>query len=45
MFLVNIRQMCNKAILKNDATLNYLPDCYRNPKMCSKAVHNYPHAL
>ena len=32
--------MCDKAILENDRTLKFVPDCYKNQKMCSKAVDN-----
>ena len=25
--------------------LKSVPDCYKNQKMCNKAIDNYPHAL
>ena len=34
----------DKVILKNGGT-KPVPDCYRNHKMCNKAVDNYAHAL
>ena len=37
--------MCDKAILENGETLKVVPDCYKNQKMCNKAVENYPRAL
>ena len=37
--------MCDKAILENGGTIKSVPDCYRNKKMCNKAVDNYPHVL
>ena len=37
--------MCDKAILKNCGTLEFLPDYYKNQQMCDKAVDNYPHVL
>ena len=37
--------MNDKAILENGGTLKSVPDCYKNPEMCIKAVDNYPHAL
>ena len=39
------RQMCDKAILENDGTLNSVPDCYNNQEMCNEAVDNRPHTL
>ena len=30
--------MCDKVILENVGTLKFLPDCYKNPQMCDKAV-------
>ena len=37
--------MCDKAILENGATLKSVPDCYKNPETCNKAVDNYPQSL
>ena len=37
--------MSDKAILENDGTLKSFPKCYKNYKMCNKAVDNYSHAL
>ena len=30
--------MCDKAILENAGTFNYIPDCYKNQEMCNKTV-------
>ena len=43
MFLIDIR--LNKVILENGGTLMFVPDCYKNQKMCYKTVDNYTHAL
>ena len=46
MFLINIRlNECVVNLLENGGTLKSVPDCYKNQKMCDKAVDNYPHAL
>ena len=37
--------MCDKAILENSGILKSVRDCYKNQKMCDKAVDNYPQAL
>ena len=37
--------MCDKVILENVRTLKSVTDCYKNQRMCDKAVDNYPHAL
>ena len=34
---------CEKAIIENGGTLNYFPDFYKNQKMSSETVDNYPH--
>ena len=39
------QQMCDKAILENERTVNSVPDWYRNHGMCNKAVDNYHHVL
>ena len=36
--------MGDKAILENDRTLKFVPDCYKTQKMCFKAADNYLHA-
>ena len=36
--------MCDKAILENDVIEEFFPDCYKNQKMCDRAVDNY-HSL
>ena len=36
--------MGDKAILENDRTLKFVPDCYKTQKMCDKAADNYLHA-
>ena len=37
--------MCDEAFLENCGTLKSVSDCYKNKKMCNKAVDNYPHTL
>ena len=37
--------MCDKAILENDGTLEFVSDCYKNQEMYNKEVVNYPHPL
>ena len=37
--------MCHKAILKNDETLESVPDCYKTQQMCDEDVDNYPDTL
>ena len=37
--------MCDKAILENGGTSEFVPDCYKNKQMCDEAVDNYSHAL
>ena len=37
--------MCDKVILENGGKLTFVPDCYKNQKMCNKAVDNYADAL
>ena len=37
--------MCNRAILKNGGTLEFVPNHYKTKEMCNKAVDNYAHAL
>ena len=39
------QQFCEKSLLENSGTLNFIPDCYQNQEMCNKAVDNYPHSL
>ena len=34
--------MCDKSISENGGRLKSVLDCYKNPKMCNKAVNNYP---
>ena len=38
-------KMCDKVILKNTATLKFVPYYYKNQKMCYEAADNYAHAL
>ena len=45
MFLINIKQMCDKAILENGGTLKSLLDCYKNQEICNKGVDYYSHVL
>ena len=37
--------MCVKVILENGGMLKFIPDCYKNQKMCDKTVNNYAHEL
>ena len=37
--------MCNNAVVENDETLMYVPNCYKNKKMRNKVVDNYAHVL
>ena len=37
--------MCDKVILENAGTLKYNPDCYKNEKICNRAVENHLYAL
>ena len=39
----NTQEMCNIVILEYDRT--FIPDCYKDQKVCNKAVDNYPHTL
>ena len=34
-----------KTILKNSGMLMFISDCYKDQKMCKKAVNGYCHAL
>ena len=38
-------EMGNKVILQNGGALTFVPDCYKNKKMCDKVVDNYAHAF
>ena len=31
--------------IENGEMLKFIPDCYKNQKLCDKAVDNYAHAL
>ena len=37
--------MCDKVILENGGMSTFVPDCYKNQKMCDKAVDSYPFAM
>ena len=37
--------MCDKVFIENGAMLVYFIDCYKDQKMCIKAVDNYYFAL
>ena len=37
--------MRDKVIPENSRLLKYIPDCYKNQKVCNKAVRRYFHAL
>ena len=37
--------MCGKGILENGGALNSVLDCYKNQRLCDKAVDNYTHGL
>ena len=35
------QDICDKAILESGHSFKSVPDCYKNKKMCIKAVNNY----
>ena len=37
--------MCDKAVVENGGTLQFVPDNYKNKKMCNQAVDNDVYAL
>ena len=37
--------MCDKVILENSGMLMFVPNYYKNQKMCNNSVDNYAHAL
>ena len=37
--------MCNKAILENCGSLEFVPNCQKVPKMCNQAFNNCDNAL
>ena len=37
--------MCHKITPENGGMLEFIPDCYKNRKMCDKAVVNYSYPL
>ena len=37
--------MLGKRGWQNGAMLKFVPDCYKNQRMCNKAVDTYAHAL
>ena len=37
--------MWDKMILENGGMLKFITDCYKNHKMCNKAVYNYSYVL
>ena len=37
--------MCDNIVLENGGMLKFIHDCYKNQKMCNKAIDNYAHAL
>ena len=37
--------MCDKVILENGGMSTFVPYCYKNQKMCDKAVDSYPFAM
>ena len=39
------KQMCGKVILENGEKLESVSDCYKNKKICDKAVDNYHYAF
>ena len=39
------KQTSDNFILENFGTLESVPDCCKNQKMCNKTVDNYVHAL
>ena len=43
--ICKIPEICDKVILENGRTLMFVPDRYKNQKVCYKAVDNYPNIL
>ena len=43
MFLT--QEMCDKAIVENAGTLNFVLNYYKNQKMCNKAIDTYIPAI
>ena len=37
--------MCNKVDIKNSGILGFTPECYKDKKLCDKAVDNNYHAF
>ena len=37
--------MCDKTVVENSGILKFVPDTYKNHKMCNQAVDNYEDAL
>ena len=33
--------MCDKAVDTHPSTIQFVPECYKIPKMCYKAVHRF----
>ena len=33
--------MCDKVILENGGMTTFIPNCYKNQKMCDKAIDYY----
>ena len=37
--------MCGKTVLENGRTLKFVPNNYKNQKLCNQAIDNYVDAL
>ena len=37
--------MCNEAVVENGGASKFVPDNYKNQKMCNQTVNNYADAL
>ena len=37
--------MCHEVIKENNGMLEFIPNCYKNKKVCDQAVDSYANAL
>ena len=44
-FFVSVHYRTQAMLIENCGTLRYVPDCYKNKKICKKTIDNYPYAL
>ena len=42
---VSVHYRTQAMLIENCGTLRYVPDCYKNKKICKKTIDNYPYAL